>query len=182
MLATHLIRLSQVLEAPVRWIGALLGVLVLLVVAGEFAVVLLRYGWQWSQTWLREGVLALNSAVFLLGAAYALQHDEHVRVDVLSRHWSPRTRAWVEVLGMLLLVLPFAVFVVLVSDQYVLQSWRIGERSQESSGLPALWVQKALIPTMALLLGVQALARAARFAAFLAGAPASGETQHGAVA
>ena len=73
MLATHLIRVSRWLEAPVRWIGGLLGVLLLLVVAGEFAVVLLRYGWQWSQTWLREGVLALNSAVFLLGAAYALQ-------------------------------------------------------------------------------------------------------------
>ena len=78
--------------------------------------------------------------------------------------------------------LPFAIFIVAVSDQYVLQSWRIGERSQESSGLPALWLQKALIPTMALLLGLQALARAARFAAFLAGAPAPGENQHGAVA
>lgn len=182
MFANHLIRVSKLLEAPVRWVGALLGVLLLLVVVGEFAVVLLRYGWQWSQTWLREGVLALNSAVFLLGAAYALQHDEHVRVDVLSRHWSPRTRAWVEVLGMLLMVLPFAIFIVAVSDQYVLQSWRIGERSQESSGLPALWLQKALIPTMAVLLALQALARAARYAAFLAGAPAPGETQHGAVA
>ena len=144
MFANYLIRVSKLLEAPVRWVGALLGVLLLLVVAGEFAVVLLRYGWQWSQTWLREGVLALNSAVFLLGAAYALQHDEHVRVDVLSRHWSARTRAWVEVAGMLLMVLPFAIFIVAVSDQYVLQSWRIGERSQESSGLPAVWVQKAL--------------------------------------
>ena len=83
---------------------------------------------------------------------------------------------------MLLMVLPFAIFIVAVSDQYVLQSWRIGERSQESSGLPALWLQKALIPSMAVLLALQALARAARYAAILAGAPAPGETQHGAVA
>jgi len=169
VLHARLNRLADVLEAPVRWTGALLVLLVLLVVAGEFAVVLLRYGWQWSQPWLREGVLALNAMVFLLGAAYALQQDEHVRVDVLSRRWSARTRAWVELVGMLAIVLPFVVFVILVSDQYLLASWRIGERSQESAGLPALWLQKALIPAMALLLGVQALARAARFAAFLAG-------------
>ncbi len=166
------LKLAQVLEAPVRWVGALLGLLVLGVVLAEFAVVLLRYGWQWSQPWLRESVLALNSAVFLLGMAYALQRDEHVRVDVLSRTWSPRTRAWVELAGMLLIVLPFAVFVWVYSDHYVLQSWRIGESSNESGGLPALWVQKALIPSMALLLALQALARAARQAAFLGGAEA----------
>jgi TRAP-type mannitol/chloroaromatic compound transport system permease small subunit len=168
--ATRWLKLAQALEAPVRWVGAVLGVLVLGVVLAEFAVVLMRYGWQWSQPWLRESVLALNAAVFLLGMAWALQRNEHVRVDVLSRNWSPRTRAWVELAGMLLVVLPFAIFVFVVSDQYVAQSWRIGESSNESGGLPALWVQKALIPTMAILLALQALARAARQAAHLAGA------------
>jgi TRAP-type mannitol/chloroaromatic compound transport system permease small subunit len=168
--AQRWLKLAQVLEAPVRWVGALLGLLVLGVVLAEFAVVLLRYGWQWSQPWLRESVLAMNAAVFLLGMAYALQRDEHVRVDVLSRTWSARTRAWVELAGMLLVVLPFAIFVFVVSDHYALQSWRIGESSNESGGLPALWVQKALIPAMALLLALQALARAARQAAHLAGA------------
>jgi TRAP-type mannitol/chloroaromatic compound transport system permease small subunit len=164
------LKFAQVLEAPVRWVGAALGVLVLGVVLAEFAVVLMRYGWQWSQPWLRESVLALNAAVFLLGMAWALQRDEHVRVDVLSRSWSPRTRAWVELVGMLLVVLPFAIFVFAVSDQYVVQSWRIGESSNESGGLPALWVQKALIPAMAILLALQALARAARQLAQLAAA------------
>lgn len=177
--AARWLKLAALLEAPVRAIGALLGVLVLGVVFGEFAVVLLRYGWQWSQPWLREGVLALNAAVFLLGAAWALQRDEHVRVDVLSRGWSPRTRAWVELAGMLLVVLPFAIFAFVASDHYVLQSWRIGESSNESGGLPSLWLQKALIPAMALLLALQALARAARQAAQLAGAEASA-SHHGA--
>lgn len=168
--ADRWLKLADVLEAPVRWIGALLGLLVLGVVAAEFAVVLLRYGWQWSQPWLRESVLALNSAVFLLGSAYALQRDEHVRVDVLSRRWSPRTRDWVEVFGMLLVVLPFALFVVAVSDHYVYESWRIGENSNESGGLRQLWLLKALIPAMAVLLALQALARAARCGARLAAA------------
>lgn len=176
--ATRWLKFAQALEAPVRWVGAFLGLLVLGVVLAEFAVVLLRYGWQWSQPWLRESVLAMNAAVFLLGTAYALQRDEHVRVDVLSRTWSPRTRAWVELGGMLLVVLPFAIFVVVVSDHYVAQSWRIGESSNESGGLPGLWVQKALIPTMAILLALQALARAARQAAYLAGAETA-PTAHG---
>jgi TRAP-type mannitol/chloroaromatic compound transport system permease small subunit len=169
-LADRWLKLARALDAPVRWLGGLLAVLVLLLVLAGFAVVLLRYGWQWSQPWLRETVLALNAAIFLLGAAYALQRDEHVRVDVLSRHWSPRTRAWVEVLGMLGVVLPFAVFIGLYSFDYVMQSWRIGESSSEPGGLPALWLQKSLILGMALTLGLQALARAARFGARIAGA------------
>ncbi len=178
--SAHWLKLAQVLEAPVRWIGALLGVLVIGVVAAEFAVVLLRYGWQWSQPWLRESVLALNSAVFLLGSAYALQRDEHVRVDVLSRHWSQRTRDWIEVAGMLLVVLPFALFVVAVSDHYVYESWRIGESSSESGGLKHLWLLKGLIPAMAVLLALQAVARAARCLARIGGTAGGAGEHHGA--
>ncbi|MCB1599642.1 MAG: TRAP transporter small permease subunit [Lysobacterales bacterium] len=169
-LADRLLDLARALDAPVRWLGGLLALLVLLLVLAGFAVVLLRYGWDWSQPWLRETVLALNAAIFLLGAAYALQRDEHVRVDVLSRHWSPRTRAWVELLGMLGVVLPFAIFIGVYSLDYVLHSWRIGESSSEPGGLPALWLQKSLILGMAITLGLQALARAARFGARIAAA------------
>jgi TRAP-type mannitol/chloroaromatic compound transport system permease small subunit len=169
-LANRLLKLSRLLDTPVRWLGGVLSLLVVALVVAAFAVVLLRYGWQWSQPWLRESVLALNAAVFLLGAAYALQLDEHVRVDVWSRHWSARRRAWIEVLGMLLVVLPFAVFVAVISSRYVWHSWQIGERSNETDGLPALWLQKSLILGMALTLALQALARATRFAAKLAGA------------
>lgn len=170
----RLLRCAHVLEAPVRWAGAILGLLLLGVVALEFAGVLLRYGWQWSQPWLRESVLALNGGVFLLGMAYALQRDEHVRVDVLSRHFRPRTRAAIELLGMLLIVLPFALFVLVVSSDYVWRSFAMGERSPEAGGLPALWAQKALIPSMAILLLLQALASAARAAVrWLAPADAS---------
>lgn len=171
------LKVARVLDTPVRWLGGLLALLVVLLVGCAFAVVLLRYGWQWSQPWLRESVLALNSAVFLLGAAYALQKDEHVRVDVLSRRWAPLTRAWVELLGMLLVVLPFALFIAVISADYVLTSWRIGESSNEPGGLPAVWLQKSLIIGLALTLGLQALARAARFAAVIAAGRTPGESR-----
>jgi TRAP-type mannitol/chloroaromatic compound transport system permease small subunit len=157
-----LVRIAAVLEAPVRAIGVVLAGLVVLVVIGEFAVVALRYGWQSSPPWLREGVLALNGAVFLLGMAWALQRDEHVRVDVFSRRLSPRARAAIELGGMLLVVLPFAIFVLFVSDEYVLRSHAMGERSGEPGGLPMTWLQKALIPAMGLLLAVQAVASGLR--------------------
>lgn len=157
-----LVRIAGVLEAPVRAVGVLLVALVVLVVLGEFAVVALRYGWQSSPPWLREGVLALNGAVFLLGMAWALQRNEHVRVDVVSRRLRPRTRAAIELLGMLLVVLPFAIFVLFVSDDYVWRSYTMGERSGEPGGLPMIWLQKALIPAMGLLLAIQALASALR--------------------
>lgn len=157
-----LLRIAAVLEAPVRAIATVLVGLVVLVVCGEFAVVVLRYGWQYTPAWLREGVLALNGAVFLLGMAWALQRDEHVRVDVWSRRLRPRTRAAIELCGMLLAVLPFAIFVLAVSADYVWRSYAMGERSGEPGGLPMIWLQKALIPAMGLLLAIQALACALR--------------------
>ena len=121
------------------------------------ALTRLAQGLEWP---VRVAGVLLTALVLLV--VWALQENEHVRVDVLSRRWSARTRGIVECLGMLLVVLPFAVFVFLVSDDYVLRSHAIGERSGEPGGLPALWLQKALIPAMAVLLAVQALASAAR--------------------
>lgn len=158
-------RLAAIAEAPLRAIAAMLALLVLLLVAMQCAVVALRYGFGYSQPWLRESVLAANAVIFLFGAAWTLLRDEHVRVDVLSRRFSERSRQAIECLGMLLAVLPFAVFILVVSEHYVATSFRIGERSPEPGGLRWLWLQKALIPSMALLLALAALARAARAAA-----------------
>jgi TRAP-type mannitol/chloroaromatic compound transport system permease small subunit len=158
--ADALQKLASWLGAPVRWIGLSLGVFVVVTVIGMFGVVLLRYALGFSQPWLRELVLAANAAVFLLGAAYALARDEHVRVDVFSKRFSPRAKRSVELAGLLLIVLPFAIFVWLISDQYVATSFAIGERSNEPGGLPYLWVQKALILAFAALLVLQALSNA----------------------
>ncbi len=158
-------RAATLLAWPVAQTGRALGALVVLGVFGMFAVVLLRYAFGFSEAWLRELVLALNAAVFLLGASYALARDEHVRVDVLSKRFSPRTKLLVEVIGLLLVVLPFALFVLAVSYSYVATSFAIGERSNEPSGLSYLWMVKALIPTFAVLLILQALASACKLLA-----------------
>lgn len=106
------------------------------------------------------------SAIFLLGAAYTLKRDEHVRVDILHSRLSPRTRAKIDVAGILLFLIPFCVFVVWTSWFPVASSWRILERSPDPGGLVRYPV-KTLIPVAFLLLLLQAVANLIRRLAFL---------------
>lgn len=170
----HLLqRTATLLERLIEAIGLSLLPFALYVVFGEFAVTALRYGIGFSQNWLNESVLAANAVIFLLGAAWALQHDQHVRVDVFSRRFSPRGRAVAELIGLAAFLLPVALLIVGISLDYVAQSYRIGEHSREADGLPHLWLQKALIPTGAVLLLIAGLARALRQILILRGAGAA---------
>ncbi len=101
--------------------------------------------------------------VFLLTLGATLGRNGHVRVDVLQGGWGPRRRARVELGGTLLLLLPFALVVLLVSLEPAWASWRIGELSPDPGGLPRFWV-KTLIPLGFLLLALQGVAEAIRLA------------------
>jgi TRAP-type mannitol/chloroaromatic compound transport system permease small subunit len=120
-----------------------------------FAVVALRYLWSTGSVALQETALYLHAALFTLAAAGALARGEHVRVDALSVRFSERGRAWVELLGTVLLLLPFAAGMLWLSWDYVHRAWAIRERSSDPGGLPYLYLFKTLIP----LLSVQLLAQ-----------------------
>lgn len=144
------------LASRIEWLFDRLGGLLLLAAAvligGEFAIVALRYGLDWSRPWLQEVVLAANAVVFLLGAGYTLRHDGHVRIDIWSRQRSARTQALLELLGLALFLLPFALFLLWSGLPYAWRSWQIGEGSGQQGGLPAVWLVKSLIPLSAVLL------------------------------
>ncbi|WP_205208568.1 TRAP transporter small permease subunit [Arenimonas caeni] len=142
--------------------GRVAAVLVVVLVALVFALVLARYGAGIGSVAAQEAVLWLHSALFLLGLCFALRHDAHVRVDVFSQRWSPRRRAWVEFGASLCLLLPFCVFIVAVSWDYVAASWSLREGSRDPGGLPGWYLLKALIPVSALLLALQGLAGTVR--------------------
>lgn len=169
--ARALEQLAGYLNASLDWIGRLLIGAAAIVVVGEFAAVALRYGWAFSRPWLQESVLAANAALFLLGAAYTLRHDEHVRVDLWSKGRTPRAQAWSELIGFGLFLLPFCSLIVSVGWPYFWRSWAMGEGSNQPGGLPALYLVKALIPLAGVLLIVAGLARALRAAATLLNAP-----------
>ena len=124
--------------------------------------VLLRYGFSLGLIELEELQWHLYAAAFLLGLAYTHVSDKHVRVDLVRGRLAPRTRAWIELLGSLLLLSPFALLLTYYSVDFVALSWATSERSAMPSGLPARYVIKGVMVIALGLLGLQALATAAR--------------------
>ncbi|MBY5990595.1 TRAP transporter small permease subunit [Ferrimonas balearica] len=150
-------------------LGWLCGLLMLVMLLLAVLVVVLRYGLASGSIALQEGVLYLHGALFTLGAGFTLKHNAHVRVDIFYRNWSARRRAWVDLLGTLLLLLPFLLFIGWQSWGYVSASWVRMEGSVEAGGLPLVYLQKSLILALVVTLGLQALAEIARALAVLRG-------------
>jgi TRAP-type mannitol/chloroaromatic compound transport system permease small subunit len=144
-------RLNETVGRAAAW-------LLLVMIAVVFLVVLLRYGLGWGRIWLQEAYLWLHAAAFLLGAAYTLRHDGHVRIDVFYARAGARARAWIDLAGGAVLLLPFLGCVLISSLPYVETSWSQLERSREPGGLPGVFLLKTLIPLMALLMLLQGLA------------------------
>jgi TRAP-type mannitol/chloroaromatic compound transport system permease small subunit len=124
--------------------------------------VVLRYGLNLGSIALQESITYLHAMVFMLGAAYTLQRNEHVRVDIFYQRFSERRKALVDVAGTLLFLIPCCFFIFWVSLDYVAAAWSIHEGSREAGGLPAVFLLKTLIPITAVLLGLQGLAFGAR--------------------
>lgn len=141
----------------------------LYLVLAEFAVVVMRYAFGVGSIKLLESVLYAHAALFMLAAAWTLQSDGHVRVDIFYAQAKPRRRALIDLAGALVFLLPFVVALLVLSAPYVARSWAILERSREASGLPFVYLLKTLIPAFALLLGLQGVAQAIRAALVLSG-------------
>lgn len=121
-----------------------------------------------SNTWL-EAQWYMFAALFLFAAPWALRQDAHVRVDLLYARLSPRGRAWINLLGVLLLLLPFCVFMLWAVWPSVVDSWIIREMSPDPGGLPR-WPIRAAVPAAVGLLLMQGIALGLRSLAVLRGA------------
>jgi TRAP-type mannitol/chloroaromatic compound transport system permease small subunit len=174
--AGPLVRIADRIESAIDGIGRAVSWLAPLVVVLVFGLVAARYLFATSSVAAGELVLWLHAAAFLVGAAFALRRDAHVRVDVLRPRFGERGRAWVELVGTLAFLLPFALFLAWVSWPYVAAAWRIDEGSPEPGGLPNVWLLKALIPIAGVLLALQGLAIVARALAVLRGAAPASQT------
>ena len=123
------------------------------------AIVILRYGFSTGAIAAQESVQYLHAAVFMLGAAVTMGADQHVRVDVFYRRFNARQKAWVNTLGHIIFTLPVCALISVSSLGYVSDSWSALETSPEPGGLPLVYVLKTLIPAMAVLLALQAIAQ-----------------------
>jgi TRAP-type mannitol/chloroaromatic compound transport system permease small subunit len=160
-------RLTAMVGRAVMWC-------LLAMVLVQMTVVLMRYVFGAGSIWLGEAIVYAHATLFMAAAAWTLQYGGHVRVDIFYAAASPRRRAIVDLLGALLLLLPFVAVLAWFSLPYVARSWAILERSREASGLPLVFLLKTLIPLFALLLALQGLAQAARAWLTLTDSAASG--------
>jgi TRAP-type mannitol/chloroaromatic compound transport system permease small subunit len=155
-------RLLTSIESFIDWTGRAVSWCSLLLVLVTFIVVVLRYAFDTGSIALQESSTYLHAALFLIGMAYTLQQDAHVRVDILYARFSTSTKAWVNLCGALFMLLPFMLFISWISWEYILDSWSVLEGSREAGGLPAVFLLKSLILVMTSLLSLQALALVGR--------------------
>jgi TRAP-type mannitol/chloroaromatic compound transport system permease small subunit len=164
-----LLRLADGLDAVSRAIGLSARWLAVLLVLVQFAVVVLRYAFGSSFVWMQEAVVYVHASLFMLAIGYAYMLDAHVRVDFFYGRWSERRKAWTDLVGVVVTVLPFCWLLVWASWGYVSVSFRMGEGPMQVGGLPLLPYLKALILVMAGLLALQAASVAIRALAVIAG-------------
>ncbi len=156
---TGLIRL---LDGISEWTGRLIAWLTLLMVVVTFVVVVMRYVFEQGNIALQESVIYMHSFVFLLGAAYTLKHDGHVRVDIIYRPLGEKGKAWINLFGTCFLLLPVCIFIFWISWEYVATSWELKEGSQEAGGIAYRYVLKASLLAMPALMIMQAVAELLR--------------------
>jgi len=166
-----LLRLSKIIDRINQSIGQLTLWLVLIMIIVGVWNVIGRYlgnaiGQNLSSNALIETQKYLFGIIFLVSAAYALKHNEHVRVDLFYSGWSPKRKALVNLIGTLLFLIPFSILVIYFSRASVYNSWAILEASPDPDGLPRYPI-KTMIPIAFALLILQGISEAIKnFAIF----------------
>ncbi len=162
---------SRVIDALVTATAAVFNWIWLLLVALIVINVLLRYVIGTNFIALEEMQWHLYAVGFLLGLGYAVDLDAHVRVDVAAERWPNRRRAWVELIGLVLFVIPFIWIVLSNALPFVTRAYQLGEVSAAPGGLPYRWAIKAVILLAFVYLGLAVVSRLLRVCSRLFGRP-----------
>jgi TRAP-type mannitol/chloroaromatic compound transport system permease small subunit len=160
-------RISNAIDRFIMRVGNAASWIWVLLVIGIITNVTLRYVFGRATVWLEELQLYFYAIGFMIGLSYAITWDRHVRVDALAERWSRRTRAWVELLGMVFLLLPFSIAILVEAVPYALTSFDLNEGSPAPGGLPYTWILKSFIVWGFALIFLAALSRLLRCTALL---------------
>ncbi|MFD2095234.1 TRAP transporter small permease subunit [Corallincola platygyrae] len=148
LVRTEIERVIRALGQAVAWLGGAMMALIMV-------IVVLRYLFNLGWIALQESVMYLHAAAITFGAAYTLQKDKHVRVDIFFRNFNDKQKAWLTIFGTVFLLMPTCSMIFSVCLPYVLDSWRYQESSLETGGLPALYLFKSLMLVLPILLYLQ---------------------------
>ncbi|MGF2734186.1 TRAP transporter small permease subunit [Marinobacter sp. DUT-1] len=149
------------LDEGLAWLSKICGwiacVAMILMAVNVFYDVVARYAFNSVSIGMQEMEWHLYSVVFLLGIPYALRTDGHVRVDVFYTNWSNKAKAWVNLVGAIIFVIPFAYLIGTYGYNFALDSYTMGEGSGDPGGLPHRWIIKSVIPITAFFIGTAGL-------------------------
>ena len=145
-------RISNITGKATSW-------LTLAMVVLTSIIVVMRYVFDAGLIWMQESVTWMHAAVFMVGAAYTLLHEEHVRVDIFYCKMSERRRAIVDLLGVVFFLLPLCGFLALMAYDFAAAAWSIHETSREPGGLPYPMIPllKSLIIVMPVAVALQGI-------------------------
>jgi TRAP-type mannitol/chloroaromatic compound transport system permease small subunit len=151
--------------------GKITSWLTLIMVIVTSIIVVMRYVFDAGFIWLQESVIWMHAAVFMVGAAYTLLHEEHVRVDIFYRKMGARGRATVDLLGVVLFLLPLCGFLAFKAYDFAALSWSIHETSREPGGLPypMIPVLKSIVIVMPIMVALQGVSLLQRSLTVLSG-------------
>jgi TRAP-type mannitol/chloroaromatic compound transport system permease small subunit len=164
-----LLKLSRLIDHLNEFMGRWVVWLVLAAVLLSAGNAIVRKIFNMSSNAMLEMQWYFFSGVFLLLAGYTLLRNEHVRIDVVAGHLSPRAQTWIDVLGTLFFLLPIAVIFIYLSWPVFIRTYTHGEISTNAGGL-LIWPARALVPVGFTLLLLQGLSELIKRIAFLAGA------------
>lgn len=175
-----LIRSSRAIDQTTAWIGRGVSWLILVAVLVSAGNAVIRKAFDLSSNAWLELQWYLFGAVFMLAAAWTLQKNEHVRIDVISSRLSQKTRLRIDLICHLLFLMPFAVLMVWLSWPFFWRSWITGEQSMNAGGL-IMWPAKFLILFGFVVLVFQGISEIIKSVAILRGdlpPPPDGAEEH----
>ncbi len=150
-------RLCHWIDSLNQWVGRGVAWVTLGLVLVVFVDVVMRYLFNTSFVFTQELEWHLFGFIFLIGAGYTLLHDGHVRVDIIYQRLGFKGRAWVNLGGVLLFLIPGCIMVITTSWKFTATSFAMLEGSPDPGGIPFRFILKGCIPVGFTLLLLQGL-------------------------
>ena len=153
---------SRAVDRFIGWVGEVASALWLVLVMVIVVQVVARYAFGTGSIAMEEIQWHLYAIGFMLGLSFTEMRERNVRIDVLAERFSHRKRLWIELFGLLLLFLPFAIFSMWSAMPFFWSSYQLNETSAAAGGLPYRWFLKSFIITAFALLVLVGLGRLTR--------------------
>ena len=144
-------------EQIMNIISKLLVYILLSMIVLVILTIFLRYFFSIGSISIQELIMYFHASIFMLGISYTYKENSHVKIDIFYNKLSEKNKTILSLIGVILLIIPFAIFIIFISFDMVSSSWSIFEGSSEAGGLGLVFILKSLIPLSGFLILLQAL-------------------------